>query len=286
MQTFLPYPDFSDSVATLDQARLGKQRVEALQLLRAILLPSYGWQRHPVVGMWRGYLVGLAKYGVTATDAWIARGHSDTVRPLIVEFAPEVDRLTQADLAAAGQLPPWLGDEALHRSHRSNLIAKAPEFYRPQFPGTPEDLPYVWPVQHAEVAASTRPEGGGPVLEVIRVRTAGELEECRQRGRLTFGERSPSGRDTATWRAQIARFAELPPFTVVGVLLGNSATLALAEVTGPLYAVEDAEGLPTLARNAEFRGVLARSAVRVPATLQNPRSVFSVELVEPVMPVL
>jgi hypothetical protein len=30
VQTFLPYPDFAASAATLDSKRLGKQRVEAV----------------------------------------------------------------------------------------------------------------------------------------------------------------------------------------------------------------------------------------------------------------
>jgi hypothetical protein len=47
VQTFLPYPDFAESAQVLDQARLGKQRVEALQVLRAVTLPGYGWQSHP-----------------------------------------------------------------------------------------------------------------------------------------------------------------------------------------------------------------------------------------------
>ena len=53
MQTFLPYPSFEESSVVLDSPRLGKQRVETLQILRAVLLPSYGWQRHPVTQMWR-----------------------------------------------------------------------------------------------------------------------------------------------------------------------------------------------------------------------------------------
>jgi hypothetical protein len=45
-----------------------------------------------------------------------------------------------------GQYPPWLGDEAFHASHRSNLLRKNPEWYG-QFGWTePDDLPYVWPV--------------------------------------------------------------------------------------------------------------------------------------------
>ncbi|MFP3464126.1 pyrimidine dimer DNA glycosylase/endonuclease V [Leifsonia sp. SIMBA_070] len=53
VQTFLPYPSFARSVRVLDRARMGKQRVEALQVLRAITVPGYGWRNHPVAKMWR-----------------------------------------------------------------------------------------------------------------------------------------------------------------------------------------------------------------------------------------
>lgn len=36
MQTFLPYPDFQESAAVLDQVRLGKQRVETFQIMQAL----------------------------------------------------------------------------------------------------------------------------------------------------------------------------------------------------------------------------------------------------------
>ncbi|MGX1122677.1 hypothetical protein RKD37_008040 [Streptomyces ambofaciens] len=51
----------------------------------------------------------------------------------------------QPELADAGELPPWLGDEAFHRSHRSALVRKDPAVYAGLFPGVPDDLPYVWP---------------------------------------------------------------------------------------------------------------------------------------------
>ncbi|HMC68015.1 MAG TPA: pyrimidine dimer DNA glycosylase/endonuclease V, partial [Mycobacteriales bacterium] len=37
MQTFLPYSRFDASAAVLDDLRLGKQRVETLQILRALV---------------------------------------------------------------------------------------------------------------------------------------------------------------------------------------------------------------------------------------------------------
>jgi hypothetical protein len=51
----------------------------------------------------------------------------------------------QQALAVAGALPSWLGDEAFHLSHRSALVRKDPDFYRPLFRDVPDDLPYVWP---------------------------------------------------------------------------------------------------------------------------------------------
>lgn len=48
MQTFLPYPSFVESAKCLDRQRLGKQRVEVLQLLKALLVPGSGWGNHPV----------------------------------------------------------------------------------------------------------------------------------------------------------------------------------------------------------------------------------------------
>ena len=47
MQTFLPVADFAESARLLDSPRLGKQRVETLQVLRALELPDYGWVSHP-----------------------------------------------------------------------------------------------------------------------------------------------------------------------------------------------------------------------------------------------
>ncbi|MFJ6652190.1 MSMEG_6728 family protein [Microbacterium sp. NPDC091313] len=142
MQTFLPYPSFVQSARVLDSPRLGKQRVETFQLLRAQTVPGHGWRHHPAARMWSGYVPALVAYGLAMTDEWIAQGRADTVRAKILDFAPEVDGLAQDDL----ELPPWLGEPAFHLSHRSNLIRKDAPFYRPRFgEDVPDDLPYVWP---------------------------------------------------------------------------------------------------------------------------------------------
>jgi hypothetical protein len=149
VQTFLPYPDFAATARVLDPRRLGKQRVETLQVLRALTVSGYGWQHHPVVRIWRGHEEALTRYGLEICREWTQKGHRDTcAASLGTEFTVatglEAPR-TQTELAHAGALPPWLGDPSFHRSHRSALVRKNPGYYRPLFPDVPDDLPYVWP---------------------------------------------------------------------------------------------------------------------------------------------
>jgi hypothetical protein len=156
VQTFLPYPDFAASARVLDDRRLGKQRVEALQVLRALIIPGYGWRHHPAVAMWRGYEEALGCYGTAVCREWCGRGRRDTCEAKIGDelAARGVHRVRdQAALGEAGELPPWLGDEDLHRSHRSSLLRKDPDWYGQFFVDVPADLPYVWPTK-------ARPQGG------------------------------------------------------------------------------------------------------------------------------
>ena len=64
---------------------------------------------------------------------------------------------TQDELAAAGELPPWLGRDDLHLSHRSSLLRKDPAHYRPLFGDLPADLAYVWPASDREPACPLPP---------------------------------------------------------------------------------------------------------------------------------
>lgn len=164
MQTFLPDPDFAATAQLLDSKRLGKQRVEAMQILRALTRHPYGWKSHPAVLMWAGYEEALVAYALAVCREWCRRGHNDTVATTIVDDLREavgVERVrSQAELAAAGALPPWLSDTSLHLSHRSALVRKDPAFYRPLFPDVPDDVPYVWPVRVPKAPRRRRQEPG------------------------------------------------------------------------------------------------------------------------------
>ena len=139
MQTFLPYPDLRASCVVLDDRRLGKQRVETFQVLRALTWPSYAWKNHPAVRMWRGFVPGLVLYGVESCREWVRRGYADSVAGQLLGW-------TGGHVPVDPPLPPWFGLDALHRSHRSSLLRKDPEHYRPLFgDDEPDDLPYLWP---------------------------------------------------------------------------------------------------------------------------------------------
>ncbi|MFH7598743.1 MSMEG_6728 family protein [Streptomyces racemochromogenes] len=158
MQTFLPFASFRDSAAVLDGRRLGKQRVEALQVLRGLTVPGYGWRNHPAVRMWAGYEEALVRYGLDVCRVWTAEGRGDTcavslVRDFRAWLQGDAEPRTQERLAAAGDLPPWLGDPDFHRSHQSALVRKDADFYRGHFPGVPDDLPYVWPASDRDPRA-------------------------------------------------------------------------------------------------------------------------------------
>lgn len=112
MQTFLPYPDFAATARVLDQRRLGKQRVEALQLQRALTVPGHGWRHHPAARMWAGHEEALVRYGLEICVAWCAAGFRDTCEATLRSDLARAKGITvvrtQQELAVAGELPDWL----------------------------------------------------------------------------------------------------------------------------------------------------------------------------------
>ena len=147
MQTFLTFhePVITPNTSThpyvltawaLDYRRLGKQRVEAKQILLALEGQSRGWVNHPATRMWRDYTSSLVYYGRVMCEEWIRRGYNDNLLPFFNE------RLCYG---SGDYIPKWLTEEFV-TAHRSNLIRKDEAFYAPLFPDTPRDLEYVWPV--------------------------------------------------------------------------------------------------------------------------------------------
>lgn len=115
----------------LDMARLGKQRVEAYQLVNAIERKQ-GWSNHPAAVMFRQYVPALKLYGWLACETWIERGCKDSLQDLFVTPETVV-------------MPWWIGGP-IHETHRSNLVRKYPGFYGNIFTEDPT-LAYYWPTE-------------------------------------------------------------------------------------------------------------------------------------------
>lgn len=135
MQTFLPLPDFHQTVMCLDWRRLGKQRVEALQILNTLHTPNR-WSHHPAVLMWKGHENALTQYMCLCIEEWKRRGYNNNMEQ------PSFGKVV---------LPPWFGQEDFHASHRSNLLRKDPEWYGQFGWEEPDSLPYIWPVRYCLV---------------------------------------------------------------------------------------------------------------------------------------
>lgn len=141
MQTFLPYPNPYQTAQVLDRQRLGKQRVEALQIASCLLEKETRWKNHPAVRMWKGYEPYLLKVYVPAIMAeWIGRGYNNE------KSGKNWQRLIGLlDENVSVMVPTWC-DSYFCLCHQSNLVRKKPEYYRKYFPDVPNDLDYVWPV--------------------------------------------------------------------------------------------------------------------------------------------
>ena len=135
----------------LDVASLGKQRVEAAQILEILtdkpVLPKNlnsvlpfsrsfgGWSSHPATLMWKGHTEWLKLYLDCCIGEWESRGYENNI------VVPEYDANSQA-------APLWLGYEPFHLSHRSNLIRKVPARYNAFWPQENGSLPYFWPTHN------------------------------------------------------------------------------------------------------------------------------------------
>jgi len=149
MQTFVTHK-FSESVdlgtfknemvativtaRNLDDKRLGKQRVEAKQIIRG------SFPYHPATKMWEGHHDALALYGYLMCREWRKRGFADTLQPYFRELFHRKDTVNW---------PWWFASDDMVSTHRSKLIRKLPEHYKSLWPDDhlahSYALPYIWP---------------------------------------------------------------------------------------------------------------------------------------------
>jgi len=188
MQTFLPYASYAESAKALDNKRLGKQRVETLQVFQVLLgerlvtsdkvvkqvsvkdndgehitvdrvtkvpRPREAWDREPVKSKgWTHHPAVMMWRGhelelLKYQEAICAEWTDRGFRDSCLEKTHYLLAPHMDELKEGA--PSFIGNEDFHTSHKSNLIRKDEDHYAKQWDGLNGDLPYLWPV----TAAST-----------------------------------------------------------------------------------------------------------------------------------
>lgn len=183
MQTFLPYASYTKSAKALDNKRLGKQRVETLQVLQVLLgerlvtsdkttvlvkgkdengdpaivertrkvpRPKAEWAREPVKSKgWSHHPAVMMWRGheLELLKYQEAVCNEWTSRGFNDSCLEKTHYLVAPYLDELKEgVPSFVGDDDFHTSHKSNLIRKDEAHYGKQWDGLNGDLPYLWPV--------------------------------------------------------------------------------------------------------------------------------------------
>lgn len=151
--TFLVTDDFPANATFLDSKRLGKQRLEAKQIINA-LEKGGGWANHPIVGCWANYVSCLKYYYNCILAEWTRRGYQNTM-------------LAYTDLPPPAEIiyPPWVSEPRVQYAMMSQLIQKNGDYYSVEsltplispellthFKSLPEEYlsyGYIWPTKHS-----------------------------------------------------------------------------------------------------------------------------------------
>ena len=137
VNTFLPFNNFQNCALVLDNKRLGKQRVEAMQIINILegKAKGNGWKNHVVTKMWNGYLPALKHYCNIIIEEWIRRGFKNTMRLYIIDEPIII---------------PWFAtNKTINMAYRANLLRKDYEYYKNKFSELPPvytlKYTYIWP---------------------------------------------------------------------------------------------------------------------------------------------
>ena len=122
VNTFITSNNFKKCAKNLDNKRLGKQRVEAKQIIEILEhfdengeFPKKGFSNHPILKMWKNYTNFLKYYCNCMIEEWIFRGYKNTMK--IYEIPNEMKK------------PWWYSFKPLQYSHKASLIRKDEDYY-------------------------------------------------------------------------------------------------------------------------------------------------------------
>lgn len=132
----------------LDDKRLGKQRVEAYQIIQVLQGETKGWKNHPAVKSWKGYIPALMYYYNIMVREWKRRGKENNMKLYDLSDVKEI------------RLPYWTSCQKVLDSHKARLIQKEPTYYSSRLETSKESLKYgyIWPSKWTDEQLDTLSE--------------------------------------------------------------------------------------------------------------------------------
>lgn len=136
---------FGTSMADLDNARLHQQLETCITVFDDLTgVKPLGDQRHPILGMWRGYEFALGIFAMMGNMEWtFKRGYAD--HKYMKFFYSAIKEMQGDDPEFSFELPPWWGDPAVILSHRSALLRLDRAQYSDTWKNCPRNWPFIWP---------------------------------------------------------------------------------------------------------------------------------------------
>jgi len=150
MQTQITDYNPRKSASNLDRERLGSNIYESIHILSSLvclndqlITPKADRSNHPAAQLWKNYIPELVSYIYYQWEEWCSR-KTKSGKPYAAygvnyknfEMICSSINVWPGD---ADSMPPWISQDVID-VHRSVLIRKNPDHYRPLWPESIEDL--------------------------------------------------------------------------------------------------------------------------------------------------
>lgn len=112
MHTWFPEDSVNGSVNCLDVDLLKQQVYDCTDILTRLELTRQ--EKHVLLAMWRGFAPFLGMFGATCAERCVT---------LDLDMSRHTDRFAEV-LSQGVTVPPWMGCEDLHSSHRAQLLLR------------------------------------------------------------------------------------------------------------------------------------------------------------------
>lgn len=169
VNTFITSLYLPNTFKKLDFRRLGKQRLEAKQLIDILKMidngedvSNVGFSSHPVTQMWIGYTNALKAYYNLCLQEWIDRGYNNTMKKYDIDETKFINREVKFDGIKTTfisedteySFPPFASFKPFILTHKAALYKKDPNFYAGFLNDELEpyvNLGYLWPTHYGNI---------------------------------------------------------------------------------------------------------------------------------------